>query len=161
MRFSVGPININASEFGNVADYIEAGAIKVKPGKETYSLYIAQDNTLRTRKGDPPLDLNARTNLLHECTHAITDIHQLRVTRLTDEAAAYLAQITYLMILAPVTPKPPIGRGLPINNMMSLGMDLVAKYHLNEATGQGAMIAQSDISSLAQAIHAIPDYGYD
>jgi hypothetical protein len=46
----------------------------------------------------------------------------------------------------------------PINNMMSQGMDLVTKYRLNEIAGQGAMISHGDISDLANAIHAIPDY---
>jgi hypothetical protein len=29
IRFSVGPINVNASEYADVANYIEAGGIKV------------------------------------------------------------------------------------------------------------------------------------
>jgi hypothetical protein len=106
IRFSVGPINVNASEYADVADYIESGGIHVVPGNGKVSMYYPQINTLRTRDADPPFDLNVRTNLLHECTHMISDINQLNVTRMTDEAAAYLAQFVYLLILNPKWPEP-------------------------------------------------------
>jgi hypothetical protein len=93
IRFSVGPIQVNSVEYDKVSDYIEAGAIDVAPGKASYSKYIPQKDTLVTRIGNPPLNEDARTNLLHECTHAIADINECDVTRLTDEAAAYLAQV--------------------------------------------------------------------
>lgn len=156
IRFVVGPIPINSSEYDKVSDYINSGAITVEPGKKSYSLYFPQINTLRTSKGDPPLDLNTRTNLLHECTHIISDINKVKVTRMVDEAAAYLAQFAYLLLLDSSTSEPPIG--LPINNMMRQGMQLVKKYHLGKPAGHGAVISSSDISSLAQSINAIPDY---
>jgi hypothetical protein len=159
IRFVVGPIHINSSEYDKVSDYISSGAIKVESGKESYSLYFPQINTIRTRRGDPPLDLNTRTNLLHECTHAIADINKVKVTRMVDEAAAYLAQFAYLLLLDPSTSEPPIGT--PINNMMRLGMQLVKKYHLGKPAGLGAVIASSDISGFAQAVHANPEYGKD
>lgn len=158
IRFVVGPIPINKSEYDKVSDYISSGAIAVEPGQQSYSLYFPQINTIRTRKGDPPLDLNVRTSLLHECTHAISDLNKVKVTRMVDEAAAYLAQFAYLLLLDPNIPKPPIGP-LPLNNMMRLGMSLVEKYQLGKPAGFGAIIAQNDISSLAQAVHTIPKYG--
>ena len=103
IRFSVGLIKINSDEYDKVADYIEAGGITIEPGTDKVANYYPETDTLQTRAGEPPLDLNARTNALHECTHIASDINEYNITRLRDEAAAYLAQITYLMLLAPTT----------------------------------------------------------
>ena len=97
-----------------------------------------------------------RTNLLHECTHIISDINNVNVSRLTDEATAYLAQFAYLLLLDP-TPEVSTIRE-PMANMTRQGIELVQKYKLGKPGGQGARIADSDISDLARAIHAIPDY---
>ena len=156
IRFSVGPIQVNSVEYDKVSDYIESGAIDVVPGKEKKSKYIPQRDTLITRNGNPPLDENVRSNLLHECTHAISDINKYDVTRLTDEAAAYIAQLTYALLLRPSLPEPPIG--LPLDNMMRQSMHLVNKYELGSPAGYGAMIDQRDIADLARAVYAIPDY---
>ena len=158
IRFSVGPINVNAEEYDDVGDYIETGAITVKPGNESASKYYAQTNTLVTRAGDPPMDSDARTNMLHECTHAIADINKVKVTRLTDEVAAYLAQITYLLL---VDPSPVVLRGLPMTTVMLQGMDMVKKYHLGEPAGHGAQILQSDITEYSNVIHTVSDYSYN
>ena len=156
IRFSVGPIQVNSVEYDKVSDYIESGAIEVVPGKAKYSKYIPQKDTLVTRNGNPPLDENVRSNLLHECTHAISDINKYDVTRLTDEAAAYIAQLTYALLLRPSLPEPPIG--LPLDNMMRQSMHLVNKYELGSPGGYGAMIDQRDVADLARAVYAIPDY---
>jgi hypothetical protein len=156
IRFSVGPIQVNSVEYDKVSDYIESGAIEVVPGKAKYSKYIPQKDTLVTRNGNPPLDENVRSNLLHECTHAISDINKYDVTRLTDEAAAYIAQLTYALLLRPSLPEPPIG--LPLDNMMRQSMHLVNKYELGSPAGYGAMIDQRDVADLARAVYAIPDY---
>ena len=156
IRFSVGPIQVNAIEYDKVSDYIEAGAIDVVPGEAKFSKYIPQKDTLVTRNGNPPLNENARTNMLHECTHAIADINKCDVTRLTDETAAYLAQIAYLLLLMPSLQEPPIGP--PINNMMRQAMRVVNSYELGSPAGYGATINQRDIADLAGAVYAIPDY---
>jgi len=157
LRFSVGPINVNAEEYDNVADYIESGAISVVPGSSTTaSKYDPPSDTFYTRKTDPPLNFEVRSNILHECTHAISDINQVKVTRMMDEAAAYLAQLAYVSLINPSYEKPAIG--LPMNNLVRQCMDLVAKYRLGEHAGQGVQILQSDISDLSHAVHAIPDY---
>jgi len=158
IRFSVGPIKVNSDEYDTVADLIEAGAIAIVPGSGKVARYVAQKNTLYARAGDPK-DLNSRTNALHECTHMITDIQEYNVSRLTDEVAAYLAQFTYLLLLAPNTAKPPLG--LPLNNMMRQGMDLVANYKLGDPAGYGAIISQSDIAMMGRLVHEIPEYNYD
>jgi hypothetical protein len=155
IRFFVGPINVNSDEYDKVSDYIEAGAITVTPVSGTTSKYRVQTDTLFTRTGDPS-QINVRSNILHECTHIISDINKYKVGRLVDEVAAYLAQIAYLLILSPKEEEPPVGH--PLYNMTLLTMQLVKKYDLGKPAGYGATINQSDISDLAHAIHPLPDY---
>jgi hypothetical protein len=156
IRFTVGLTRINSDEYDKVADYIEAGGVTIVPGKSKLANYYPQIDTLETRAGDPPLDLDARTNALHECTHIASDINEYHITRLRDEAAAYLAQITYLMLLAPKTEKPPIG--LPLNDMMRLAMDLIAKYKLGTPGEYNQYISADDIEAMVLAVHRIPQY---
>jgi|SRR5580704_2016456 hypothetical protein len=156
IRFSVGPIQVNSVEYDKVSDYIESGAIDIVPGKGKVSKYIPQKDTLITRDASPPLNENVRSNLLHECTHIISDVNKCDVTRLTDEAAAYIAQIAYLLLLLPSLEEPPLGP--PLNNMMRQTMRLVNSYELGSPGGYGAMIDQRDIADLARAVYAIPDY---
>lgn len=160
IRFSVGPIQVNSVEYDKVSDYIEAGAIEVVPTRKSYSMYRPQEDTLYTRDGNPPLDEPRRSNLLHECTHAIADINQYDVARLTEEVAAYLAQLTYFMILTEFSAdQPPLGSAL--GNLTRLTMQLVDKYQLGRPRGYGARIDQGDIADLARLIYAIPDYHFN
>jgi len=157
LRFSVGPVDVNQFEYGQVADAIRAGAIEVKAGqKNNYSQYRPEKNLLFTKVGNPPMDNNTRSNLLHESTHIVADINEVKITRLMDEAAAYIAQFAYLMLLDPGTAKPPFG--LPLNNRMRLGMDIVAKYKLGEPQGLGAKISGDDIASITRIVPTIPGY---
>ena len=156
ISFSVGLINVNSIEYDKVADYIASGAITVSPMGGNSSEYLPQRNTLRTRDGDPRANNNVRTNLLHECTHIISDINKVSVSRLTDEATAYLAQFAYLLLLDPAVQISTIRE--PMANMTRLGMQLVEKYKLGKPAGYGKVIAQSDISDLERAVQAIPTY---
>jgi hypothetical protein len=157
IRFSAGPINVNVEEYERVANFVGSGAIKVKTTDEAYNFYRPQTNTLFFRKGDPVGDLAARTSVLHECTHVIADINKVRVTRLHDEAAAYLAEFSFLMQLDPNFVALPV-RGDPVYDLMRVGIDMVAKYKLGEPAGSGATISQSDISDLGMYVHRHPEY---
>lgn len=153
IRFSVGVIQINSDEYDKVADYIESGGVTIKPGNDKVAHYYPEIDTFVTRAGEPPLSLDARTNILHECTHIACDINEYSITRIRDEAAAYLAQITFLTLLAPDTDKPPIGTSL--NNMMRVGMDLVNKYKLGQPEGYNKSISQGDIKDMEEAVNRI------
>ena len=160
IRFSVGVIQINSDEYDKVADYIEAGGVTIKPGNDKVAYYYPEIDTLETRTGEPPLDLNARTNVLHECTHIAADINEYSITRIRDEAAAYLAQITYLLLLDPNTPKPPMGRAATtVDNFMGVGMGLVEKYKLGDPAGYNRSINPSDIDDMENAVLRDPHYG--
>jgi hypothetical protein len=159
IRFSVGPININAGEYDKVYDLIEAGAVTVKPWKESYSLYFASSNLIRTAAKEPPLTPIIRSNVLHECTHVITDMNKIRVTRVADEAAAYLAQVTYHLMLEP-NYDPPTIRGIPEYDMIRLCVRLAKQYELGKSGGNGAQISADDIRSIANMVPSLPEYSH-
>lgn len=159
ISFSVGLISINSDEYDMVADYIEAGGVTVVPGKAKEAKYTPQANTLRTMDGNPPLDLNTRTNALHECTHIISDINEYNISRLRDEAAAYLAQMTYVMLIDPSYDIPL--RGIPKYDMMRLAMQLADKYKLGKPEGYNKSISPDDINDMEMAVHRVPEYDYD
>lgn len=156
IHFSVGPIHVNAGAYDMVAQYIADDAISVVPGPGPVSLYYPEINTLRTRPGEPPLNQSGRANLVHECTHIISDMNRCRVTRLADEVAAYLAQTTYLLLLNPLEEEPPMG--LPLYDTARQCMRLVRKYKLGQPAGMGAIIDPGDVADLATLIHRIDIY---
>ncbi len=159
IHFSVGPINVSPTEYDRVADYINYGSIRVVPGGKSYPEYTPQINSLSTAVGDPPLGLPARATLLHECTHMIGDINKCKVTRLTDEVAAYLAQTAYYLLLDPLWAELSIG-GPPLHEMTRHSRKLVEKYSLGQPAGMGAIIDQGDIASLAPLVQAISIYSH-
>lgn len=156
IRFSVGPINVNVDEYNRVADFIDSGAIKIKVTKDT-NHYVPEANTLFLHDGDSRGDFSIRSGILHECTHIVSDINQVKVGRLHDEAAAYLAQFSFLKLLDPSIEAPPI-RGQPLYDLMRVGLNLVAQYGLGQPKGFGAIISPSDIDTLGRLVQRIPDY---
>jgi hypothetical protein len=148
---------VNVSEYNRVADFIESDAIKVKSTKKD-KRYIPATNTLLVIDGDSRSDNNIRTGILHECTHIIADINKAKVTRLQDEAAAYLAQFTFWMLLDPDYPDFPLVRGVPVYELTRVGLGMVEKYKLGHAPGFGAIIADSDIAELARLVQRNPEY---
>lgn len=156
IRFSVGPIIVDHFAYEKVHDFIASGAVRVKGWKEDYSQYIPKLNLFKAADRSPPLTNVAKTNILHECTHIISDYTRVKVPRLTDEVAAYLAQISYHLLLEPSYDAPSLR--IPYNNMFRVGVVLVKKYKLGTPDGSGAAISQGDIDDLARMINALPDY---
>lgn len=154
IHFSVGPINVNHTEYQRVADHIAAGAVTVVPTENAYAQYVPRRNRLETLKADPPLDFGKRALIVHECTHIISDINKVKVTRLTDEVAGYLAHLTYMLLHNEAFE--PDSLRIPLYNMMRQGVALAKKYKLGKVGG--ATVDQSDIEDFARAIRAVPEY---
>lgn len=159
MNFAVGDIMINARQYKNVADYIADGDISVVVGNGALAFYDGNRNEIETQKGDPPLNLGDRAQILHECTHAIADIDGLDVLRLTDEVAAYLAQLTYMELSQPgLLPTGPRGPARPMGRL-TMGVNaVIRKYELHKPKGFGVSISTLDIWNLANDVRRVPDY---
>jgi hypothetical protein len=161
MFFSVGSITVSAREYGNVLEYVRDGDIKVTPGREPVAFYDGRNNTIITQAGDPPLNLSDRSQLLHECTHAIVDVNELDVERLDDEVAAYLAQVTYMVISKPTpfpSPVHPPHHGSPFGELVWSLLQVINKYSLHTAKGFGVRIRELDVWNLRAGVRALPDY---
>jgi hypothetical protein len=156
IRFSAGPINVNVEEYDRVANFVGSGAIKVKATKGV-KMYDPPSNTLYLRDGDSRYDVNIRSGILHECTHIISDISKVAVSRLHDEAAAYLAQYTFYK-QHDVKRDEPMIIGDPSYDLMRVSLNLVAKYKLDEPAGTGASISVSDLDYLGRLVQRNPDY---
>jgi hypothetical protein len=164
MFFSVGVITVCAEEYNNVAEYIADDDIAVVPGTKSTAFYSGFKNTIETQAGDPPLDVADRSQILHECTHAIVDINALDVERVKDEVAAYLAQLTFIVLSNPKfdfgpTVHPPV-HGSPFGELMWSLFQVVRKYNLHNNKGFGAKISELDVWKLTRALHAVPDYAH-
>ena len=161
IHFSISnEIFVSPYQYNKVADYIASGAIHVEPGTNKYAEYINKSDTLRTQKGElTPGDFERRAVLLHECTHAIIDMDRVKVRRLVGEAAGYLAQFTYLSLVDPSRPMPPIGRDMdPDDRLAYEAMNLVNMLHLGDTAGAVKEISEDDINSFADEIFDHPLY---
>ena len=160
ISFTVGNITVNHKGYRNVHDYIKEEDIQVIPGKENVAFYDGRRNTLITQIGNPPLQLPDRVQILHECTHALVDINGLNVLRLTDEVAAYLAQVTYSQIESPSSPLRSLSSvgASPMGKLVFAMLQVVQSYSLHTSKGFGAHINDWDLLKLTKAVHAYPDY---
>jgi hypothetical protein len=158
IRFSAGPIHVNVDEYNRVADFIDTGAIEVKSTKQSFNHYIPERNTLFMKDGDSRNDFDVRSGVLHECTHIIADINKVRISRLHDEAVAYLAQYSFYKLLDPT--EVVLIMGNPSHDLMRVGLNLVKKYGLGQPKGFGAIISPSDIDTLGRLVQRIPDYSH-
>lgn len=156
IRFSAGPINVNVEEYDRVADYVGSGAITVKTTKSV-KRYVPKANTLYLLDGDPVNDFNIRSGILHECTHVAADINKAAVARLHDEAAAYIAQLSFWKLLDP-SYAPVTMLGDPLGDVLRASLRLVAKYGLGQPAGFGAVISQPDIDDLGRLVQRHPEY---
>ena len=159
MNFAVGDIMINAQQYKNVAAYIADGDIGVVSGRGALAFYDGNRNEIETQAGNPPLNLADRAQILHECTHAIADVNALDVLRLTDEVAAYLAQLTYMHISQPgPLPTGPRGPARPMGRL-TMGVNaVIRKYELHQPKGFGVSISDLDIWNLANDVRRHPEY---
>ena len=163
INFTVADIPVNAREFQNVSDYIKNDDIPVITGPTAgMAYYDRKSNKLET---DPasnlPLTLGDRALILHECVHAIVDIRELQELSLTDEIAAYIAQLTYMQVKSP-SPNHPRAVAIPRNNPLALFvmsvLDVIDQYKLTSKEGLGARINHFDVVVLSQRLRAVAQY---
>lgn len=159
IRFSAGPIHVNVDEYNRVADFIDSGAVKVKSTKQSFNFYVPETNTIFLKDGDSRNDFNVRSGVLHECTHVIADINKVQVSRLNDEATAYLAQYSFFKLLNPFFETLLI-TGNPEHDLMRAGLNLVKNYGLGQPTGFGARISSTDIDNLGRLVRRLPGYSH-
>ena len=128
--FFVESLHVRGAAYQTISDLIKGEQILVVEGTNPNGArYIPQTDTLETQNVKPPADLLNRSLLIHECTHAIKDMERVTITALSNEAAAYLAQGTYLLLSNPNQSFPP-GWG-----HVEVAFRLARKFELDKASG--------------------------
>jgi hypothetical protein len=94
--------------------------------------------------------------LVHECVHALVDVRGFKVTTLTNETAAYLAQFTYHLLGDPnFAPAP--GSGAYQKFFQNVDA-LVKRFKLHTPAGRGARLKWSDYSALSSELNLLSIY---
>jgi hypothetical protein len=154
MNFWVGAVHLSQHEFGIIREHILHDNIKVVEGTNSWGQYSSANDTLTTQNVSPPPDLDARGLLLHECSHAVVDVFDLHVFRLTDEAAAYIAQHTYLLLSNPAWV---VGsNNAPWFKFFQDVVALVKKFKLHLPAGYGARVPEKEIEILRTQMPVLP-----
>ena len=153
MNFFVDSVHVRGTAYQTIFDLIKDEQILVVEGKNpNRATYDPRTDTLETQNVNPPADLFNRSILIHECTHAIKDMEHVTITQLGNEAAAYTAQATYLLLS---NSKPLIPPGFGVVNT---ALALARKFRLDTDPGMGVRIPYDDIVPLVRRINSHPSY---
>lgn len=162
-KFSIGQTTVGPEGFREVHGAIASGRITVANGANANAAaYNMRSNTIETPRGNPPLALGVRATLVHECVHAMNDLRFVNEVTLIEEAAGYLAQLTFMTLNMPpqTTPHPSYlhPRLGPLMRLVVACDDVIAQYRLTEAVGFGAQISARDAFFLMTKVRGAPQY---
>ena len=155
----VDKVHVKGEYLTTVRDHIRAGNILVKGGTEDLALYDSGTDIMFTQKKSPPANDSDRALLLHECVHAMVDVHNPEgtVTRHMGELAAYLTQTTYSVR------KDPSANRTGTEAWDKFWGDLfvtVRANNLDTAAGNGVRIAAATLEDLRRQLAALPSVNY-
>ena len=95
--FSIGGIGFDPRTFPVLADAIERGKIKVDDsGEDGMAEYDYSTNTIFLGFYFVGLSTTRPALILHECTHAVYDVAQTKMSVAVSEAIAYVVQCQYI-----------------------------------------------------------------
>jgi len=153
MDFTVDGLHVRGDAYRKIFELIRDEQILVTQGDEAgLATYDPGSDTLMTQKADSPPDLFNRSMLIHECTHAIKDMEYVQMTSKSNEAAAYIAQATYLA-LSSANPSIPAGWGVVV-----AALKLARSFDLDTAPGARRVIRYEDVMSLVKRLDEHPAY---
>jgi hypothetical protein len=160
MNFWVGPVHISGTSYAVIRDHIRADNIHVESGTSNLAFYDDRIDTLTTQAGTSPPNLDARAQLLHECTHALIDVFGGYgvVTRHLDELASYIAQHVYIMRSDPTWVVSP--NNVPWFVFYSSVAWLIRMYGLHTPAGNGRQIGVDALEPLRVRLQALPGVNY-
>ncbi len=99
VNFTLGTIQVTPALIADVGKAVSAGKITVvvDPTISHDALYNVKLNQLQLKKNSSSFNLLDRALIVHEATHAVSDMRKLGKTpNIDDEAAGYIAQALYL-----------------------------------------------------------------
>jgi outer membrane protein OmpA-like peptidoglycan-associated protein len=154
--FHLDSMHIRGEAYQKIYELIDDEQILVVEGKDpNRATYDPGADTITTQNAPTPPDAFARSLLVHEATHAIKDMEHVTITALGNEAAAYIAQATYLLLSAATAQVP------PGNDHIRTAIRLAKKFNLDTAPGAGIRIKYDDIIDLVRKLNKNKAYQQD
>ncbi|MDQ6432725.1 OmpA family protein [Mesorhizobium sp. LHD-90] len=153
LDFTVDGLHIRGEAYRKIFELIRDEQILVVSGDdEGLATYSPDTDTIKTQKADSPADLFNKSILVHECTHALTDMEFVKMTAKANESAAYLAQAVYLLLKDP-KPTVPAGYGV-----VKTAIQLARQFGLDSNPGSRRRISYDEIVPLVKRLDEHPGY---
>jgi hypothetical protein len=159
--FWIADIHVSSQSFGVIRDHIRVGNILVVTGTEmNKAKYDNQTDILITQANNPPLPLNQKALLVHECTHALVDVFNAdtSVTRHMDELASYFAQVVFEMRK---NPSYTTGPNNPPWYAFFESVEVLARANgLDTPSGNGKHLSAAYLEPLRWQLRTLPGVNY-
>jgi hypothetical protein len=166
INFSLGGLSINGAGFGRVRTAILEGNIKLRvdsaqpDGSGAYYVHIG--NRIFVDPSTFAFGIASRVDMralmLHECSHALVDLcRAVATTILTDEAAAYIVQLIYLLDHGQTDLRrwASHNRGNPLANIFHKAIGIIDRFGLLRGS---ANLQFSQYNDLRLAVQRDPFY---
>ncbi len=153
--FHLGGLHISPQRLGSVGQAIRQGRIRVEvasTGSMLSAAYSPHHNRMTIQSEQVLSEVTGQAGIVHEGVHALVDLFRATSTTvLSDEAAAYLAEVIYLRAAHTWV------RGSAAVMAIYNAADRIAQAHrMYERTG--AVLRFADYEPLRQAVNAHPAY---
>jgi hypothetical protein len=165
INFSLSGLSITGAGFGRVKSAIAGGTIRIVTDPdlppETGGKYYASTNELGVEPSLTPRGLSSsvqmRAVMLHECSHALVDLsHASATTILTDESAAYIAQLIYRLGWGQNYLRTwARGSRTPTGRVFREAIRIIDRFELLRSA---ARLCRQDFNSLREAVRLHPLY---
>jgi outer membrane protein OmpA-like peptidoglycan-associated protein len=165
MDFWVDNIHVRGEAYAKIAEFITDEQILVVSGTNPLrGEYNPSTDTITTK--NVAANLFGNCHIVHESTHAIADMERAVVTWKTNEAAARIAQATYLLLSDPGLWDSSLGKpgqrlAPEYQGFLSGAMALVKQFQLDSDPGAGTRLTMYDVEPMLKAMQSEPSYHQD
>ena len=165
MDFWVDNIHVRGEAYARIAELITDEQILVVSGTDPgRGEYNPSTDTITTR--NVAANLFGKCHIVHESTHAIADMERAVVTWHTNEAAARIAQATYLLLSDPGMWDSSLGKpsqrvAPEYRGFLRVAMALARQFKLDSEPGAGTRLTMYDVEPLLIAMQSEPSYHQD
>jgi hypothetical protein len=152
--FSLGGIGFDAKTFPILAGFIDRGKIKVEydSAKDGMAEYDYSTNTI-VLGFTWAVDEVKNALIIHECTHAVYDVANSKMTTAISESIAYVVQCQYLIIKRGEGGKRLSSNNAAKDSVFKLAWGIAAELQVN-----GKAPSKSDQAALQAAVSQHPFY---
>jgi len=137
INFRIGTLQVNHNRFLGVRGAIPT-RIGVRPlGLGTYQAAYAYDYPEQLYVSNDASSTSwGRSAVVHECVHAMFDLYNEHpLTRLKNEAAAYITQCLFLRLSSVVNRQPRAPRDPEMDRVLDMADDIVVQFSLDQRSG--------------------------